>query len=121
MNRGAIRGAGHDPAHRVDFTHEMPLADAADRWIARHLAEIVGAERQQRDARTAAGSRTSRLAPSMTPTNDNYVEHRPPIQATAFSFNAARQCLPHVRSPISKTCRAWMFHVKLFAEAEAAK
>ena len=83
MDCGPIGGPGHDAAHRVDFADQMALAHPADRRIARHLAKIVRAKGQQRHARAAARRGTSRLASGMTATNDQYVEHRPPIQARA--------------------------------------
>jgi hypothetical protein len=46
MDRSSVGGATHDATHRVDLTHQMSLADAADRGIAGHLAEIVSPECQ---------------------------------------------------------------------------
>jgi hypothetical protein len=75
MNRCPVGSSSHDAAHRIDLADQMPLAHAADRWIARHLAKVVGAKAEQRDARATTGSRTSRLAPGMTSANNQYVEH----------------------------------------------
>jgi hypothetical protein len=44
VDRRAIGGPRHDPAHRVDLTDKMTLADPADRRVTRHLAEIVEAK-----------------------------------------------------------------------------
>ena len=38
VNAGQVCGAAHDPIQRIDLPHKVPLADTADRGIARHLA-----------------------------------------------------------------------------------
>ena len=48
LDAGGVRGARHDAVERVDLAHQMALAQAADRGIARHFAdrgEPMGDER----------------------------------------------------------------------------
>jgi hypothetical protein len=60
---GAHRG--HQAAHRVDLPHEVALAHAADRRVARHLANRVEPLRQQQRLRAGARSGGRRLAAGM--------------------------------------------------------
>ena len=78
MDRGAVGGARHQPVEHVELAHQMTLADAADRRIARHLAEILGAEGQQADARAAARRGGRRFAPGVAGADDQYVVHARP-------------------------------------------
>jgi len=39
LNAGPIDGAAHDAVERVDLAHQVPLAEPADRRVARHLAD----------------------------------------------------------------------------------
>ena len=54
MNRCLVCRAGHNPAERVDLAHQMALADAADRRIARHAADVAAPEGDQRHTGAAA-------------------------------------------------------------------
>ena len=87
MNRRAVGSAGHDAAHGIHFTDKMPLANAADGRVAAHLAEVVGPKGHQGDARATPRRGTSRFASGVTTTNDQYIEHPPPIQGRGSAFN----------------------------------
>ncbi len=47
LDAGGVRGAGHDPAQRIDFLDQVPLADAADSRVAAHRADRLDVVRQQ--------------------------------------------------------------------------
>ena len=64
MDGGAIGGARHQAVEHVEFADQMSLADAADRRIAAHLADILGAEGDQPDARAATRRGRGRFAPA---------------------------------------------------------
>ena len=55
LNRGAIGGAAHDPAERVDLTDDGALRDPADSGIAAHLPDCVEGGGQQKGVRAEAG------------------------------------------------------------------
>ncbi len=55
VDAGAIDRARHRAAERVDLLREMPLADAADRRVAAHLAQRFDVLRQQQRAHAHAG------------------------------------------------------------------
>ncbi len=41
LRRALVRGNAHKPAERVQLAHEMPLARAAYRRIARHITDVI--------------------------------------------------------------------------------
>ena len=51
LQRREIGRAAHDSAERVDLADDGALGDAADRRIARHLADRLERARDDRDAR----------------------------------------------------------------------
>jgi hypothetical protein len=53
----------------------MTFADAADRRIAGHLADVLGSECDEADARPAPRCRGRSLAPGMTGTDYQNIEH----------------------------------------------
>ena len=78
MDRRAVGGARHQPVEHVELAHQMALADPADRRVARHLPDILGAEGQQADARAAARRRGRGFASGMAGADDENVEHGAP-------------------------------------------
>ena len=52
LDAGFVGGCRHGAAQRIDFTHQVALADAADRRVAAHRAEGVEIVRQQERVRT---------------------------------------------------------------------
>jgi hypothetical protein len=87
MNCCPIPGAGHDPAHRIDFADEMALADSPDRRIATHLAQIIGPKRQQGNARAAPRRGTCSFATGVSAADDQDVKHLAPIHWHLLRFN----------------------------------
>ena len=65
LNAGAIDGAAHDAVQGVDFAHDLPLCQAADGRIARHLADTRQIVREQKRGRAEPGRRGGRLAPGV--------------------------------------------------------
>ena len=51
LDSGRIDREAHLAAERVDLADEMALADAADRGIAGHLADMIEVEREHQRAR----------------------------------------------------------------------
>ena len=76
LNPGAVDRAGHHAVQRVDLADQMPLAQAADRRVAAHLADLGGVERQQQ--RLGPGARRSGcgFAAGMTAADDHNVVTR---------------------------------------------
>jgi hypothetical protein len=85
MKRRSIRGTGHQSVEYIEFTDQMPLADAADRRIARHLAGILGAKRKQADAGAAARRRSRSLAPGVTGADYQDIVHRGALAQQGFT------------------------------------
>ena len=56
LDAGFVDRDTHLAAQRVDFAHQMALADTADGGIAGHLADVVEIEREHQSARTHPGS-----------------------------------------------------------------
>src|SRR5205085_606795 len=79
-----VGSSRHQPVEDVEFTHEVSLANPADRGIARHLPDVSGIERQQTDASTAARCRRSRFAARVTTANYKNVVHPPALSRRAF-------------------------------------
>ena len=69
-----VGGEGHRPAERVELLDQMPLADPADRRIARHLAQRLEVVREQQrlPAHPRAGERG--LGAGVAAADDNDVE-----------------------------------------------
>jgi hypothetical protein len=64
----------NDAVERIDLAHQMPLAEPADRRVARHLANRRPLVRQQQRARPDPRRRSRRLAPGMPATNhDDFI------------------------------------------------
>jgi hypothetical protein len=85
MDCGAIGRESHDPAHGVNLTDQMPLADSSNRRVAAHLAKIVGPERQQRNARATACCGACRFTSRMSATYDQNIKHGPAHTGPAWT------------------------------------
>ena len=70
-----IRRSGHQPVKDIKLPYEMSFADAANRRITGHLADILGAECHQAGARAAPRCRGHSLAPGMTGADYQNIEH----------------------------------------------
>src|SRR5690606_27729159 len=66
VNARAVDRARHRAAERIDLFREMPLADAADRRVAAHLAERLDVLRRQQRAYTHARGGKRGLGSGMT-------------------------------------------------------
>jgi hypothetical protein len=64
LDPGPVDPAPHDPVERIDLAHKVPLAEPADRRVARHLADRRPLVRQQQGARAEPSGRR-RFAPRM--------------------------------------------------------
>jgi hypothetical protein len=73
LDSGLVRGQRHGPAKCIDFLHQMPLADAADRRIARHLTQRFDVVRQQQRTRTGARGNQRGFGTGMAATDDDHV------------------------------------------------
>ncbi len=74
LDAGLVGGECHGAAQGVDLPHEVPLADAADRGIARHLAQRLEGMGEQARAGAGPGRRERRLRAGVTAANDDDVE-----------------------------------------------
>ena len=74
LDTSRIGGQSHQTVERVDFTHEMALAEAADRRIARHGADRIEALRHQGGFGAETRRRRRRLAAGMSAANDDNIE-----------------------------------------------
>jgi hypothetical protein len=70
-----IRRSGHQPVKDIKLPYEMSFADAANGRITGHLADVLGAECHQAGARAAPRCRGPSLAPGMTGTDYQNIEH----------------------------------------------
>jgi hypothetical protein len=70
VNCGSICCSSHQPVEDVQFPNQVPFADSADRWIARHLPNIISPERDEPNASATAGSRRSSFDTRVTATDD---------------------------------------------------
>ena len=76
MDCGAVGSARHPPVKRVDFAHQMPLAQPTDRWVARHRPDQRGVETDERDTRTKPCRGRRSLGSSVPTANDDDIENR---------------------------------------------
>ena len=81
---GSVRGAGHQTVEHVELAHQMTLADAADRRVARHLPGVLGTEREESDASATAGGGGRGLTTGMAGADHENVEHPPALSASMF-------------------------------------
>jgi len=63
----------HDAAERIDFLHEVALADAADGRVARHLADGLGIVGQQQGLGPEPRARRSRLGAGMAAADHDHI------------------------------------------------
>src|SRR3546814_334015 len=74
MDRRAVRRARHPPVERVDFAHQMALAESADRRVARHRPDQRRIETDERDARAEPRGGGGGLGPGVSTTDDDDIE-----------------------------------------------
>ena len=71
LDADSVGDLAHNPAQRIYFPHQVPLGDAANGGIARHLRDQVQIETEQRCPQAHARSRHRRFAPGV-PGTHNY-------------------------------------------------
>ncbi len=98
--------AAHQAVERIDLAHQMALAEAADRRVARHHADRRGGMRQQRRARAGARRCGRRLGAGMAAADHD--AHRMPLIDHRFRSLLARR---HSRNGAPASKRS-LFHVK---------
>jgi hypothetical protein len=74
LDTGGIDGPAHETAERVDLANQMPLRGAADRRVARHVANGLPRQRAESDVRAETGGGIRRLASSVPGTDNDHVE-----------------------------------------------
>jgi hypothetical protein len=84
MDRSPVRSARHHAIEYVELAHEMALAHAANRGIARHLTNVFGTEGKQPNARAAPGSRSRSLAPGMAGADHQNIMHKSNLSGSVF-------------------------------------
>ncbi len=60
------------PPQGIDLTHQVTLADTADRRVAAHLPQRVDAVGQEQRARTASGRRQGGFGAGVAAANDDH-------------------------------------------------
>ena len=71
---GTIDHPSHYPAESVHLAYHMSLGDAADRRIARHLADQIEIEGHKSRARTEARGRRRRLTSGVARTDHDHIK-----------------------------------------------
>ncbi len=87
LDPGPVDPAPHDPVERIDLAHKVPLAEPADRRVARHLADRRPLVRQQQvraPSRAAAAASHPACPPPTTTTS-----HVSMVSLMARSFTVA--------------------------------
>ncbi len=74
LNPGGVDRLPHQPAQRIDLTHELPLAHAANRRVAAHLADSVAVGRQQTGSRSEPSRGSRCLNTSMTAADHQHIK-----------------------------------------------
>ena len=99
LDAARIGDAAHQPVQRIDFAHQMALAEPADRGIAGHLADSVEAVRDQRRLRAHARGCGRGLAAGMAAADDDDVECR--VHGRASTGAGFRQQATEIVSNVS--------------------
>jgi hypothetical protein len=72
---GSVIGSASDQAiKRINFPDQMPFAQAANGWVARHRANHIRVKANQSDPQTHACGDSGRLGACMAATHNNDVE-----------------------------------------------
>jgi hypothetical protein len=73
LNACAVGRPTLEPAEGVDLGHQVPLADASNGRVARHLTDGVSVEGHEDDRRSHSGRCRCRLAPRVTATHHDQI------------------------------------------------
>jgi hypothetical protein len=74
LNSGSIGGSSHQSVERVDFPHQMSLAQTAYRGIARHDPDAVDTLGDERCTCASARCGSGGFAPGVSSANYSYIE-----------------------------------------------
>ena len=74
----------HQASQGIHFARNLPLGDAADGWITRHLCNFVHIHCHQAGLRSHTGGSVGRLASSVARSNDNDVEFKFCVHSVTF-------------------------------------
>jgi hypothetical protein len=109
LDAARIGHAAHEAIESIDLAHQVALAEAADRWIARHRPDGRETVCGERRSRTHARSCGRRLAAGMAAANHNHIKagvHR-------RSLSKGRDLLAKLDFAVKKRWKSGrLFHVK---------
>ena len=74
MHSRVIGGTPDQAIKSVNLTHQMPLAQATNGWVARHRTDHIFVKADQSDPQTHACSNRRRLCACVAATHNNDVE-----------------------------------------------
>ena len=74
LDPGLVGGESHGAAQRIDFLHQVPLADPTDRRVTRHLAEGFNAMGEQQCSPTCPRGGERSLRSGVASAYHNYLE-----------------------------------------------
>jgi hypothetical protein len=75
LDTAEVSGMRHCTTERVNFLDQVTLANAADGWVATHLANSFDVVRQQQCLRASSGSSKCSFSPGVTTADDNDIKH----------------------------------------------
>jgi len=76
MDPCQIGGPPHNTIEGINLSHQMALADATDRGVARHFTNAIEAVGQKQAARAHAGGGGGGLGPCMATTDHDHIIRR---------------------------------------------
>src|SRR3546814_14479236 len=103
MDRRAVRRARHPPVERVDFAHQMALAESADRRVARHRPDQRRIEPDERDARAQPRGGGGGPGPGVSTTDPDAPEHSSAARRAAHEADSTLICRWSPYPQIKKT------------------
>jgi hypothetical protein len=74
MHRSVIGGTPDEAIKRVNLPHQMPLAQAANSWVARHRTDHIFVKADQSDPQTHASRNSGCLCACVATPHNNDVE-----------------------------------------------
>ena len=74
MDRTSVSRPAQHTVQRIDFTHQMALAQTANRRIATHRADGIEVKADQASPRTHTRRRASRFDPGMTAADNKNIK-----------------------------------------------
>ena len=80
LDASLVGDLAHQAAERVDLTHDLSLAETADRRVAAHLPDLVEVEAAQGHAHPESRRGGGRLDAGVPAANDEHVEVVVPVR-----------------------------------------